>query len=83
VAKGEAVRFGFSSFAQPGYAKVAWNFQVQPMDRGFSLFSTETRVLASDDASRRSFRRYLRLVGPFSGFIRRRTLGLVKLDAES
>jgi hypothetical protein len=36
--------------------------------------TTETRVEAVDDAARRSFRRYWRVVGPFSALIRRRWL---------
>ncbi len=36
--------------------------------------TTETRIEAVDDAARRSFRRYWRVVGPFSALIRRRWL---------
>ena len=36
--------------------------------------STETRVAAVDDEARRAFRRYWRVVGPFSALIRRRGL---------
>jgi hypothetical protein len=38
------------------------------------VLSTETRVQAVDDAALRAFRRYWRVVGPFSGLIRRRWL---------
>ena len=41
---------------------------------GGCVLSTETRVQAVDDAARRAFRRYWRVVGPFSGLIRRRWL---------
>jgi hypothetical protein len=36
--------------------------------------TTETRVEAVDDAARRAFLRYWRVVGPFSAAIRRRWL---------
>jgi hypothetical protein len=36
--------------------------------------STETRIQAVDEAARRAFARYWRIVGPFSGVIRRRSL---------
>ena len=42
--------------------------------RGGSSLTTETRVAASCEASRRAFRRYWRLVGPFSALVRRRWL---------
>ena len=41
---------------------------------GGCVLSTETRVQAVDAASRRAFRRYWLVVGPFSGLIRRRWL---------
>jgi hypothetical protein len=36
--------------------------------------STETRIEAVDEAARRAFLRYWRIVGPFSALIRRRWL---------
>ena len=56
----------FASFAQPGYAKLALTFRFE----GGTL-STETRVLLTDPASRRAFRRYWLFVRPWSGLIRR------------
>lgn len=71
----------FTGFDRPGYAKGAANFLVQPYgDR--SLLSTETRVRCTDDTSLRKFRRYWRLIGPFSGYIRKRWLASIKRDAE-
>jgi hypothetical protein len=55
--------------AQPGTVRVAVNFLI---DDG--LLSTETRIEAVDDAARRAFLRYWRVVGPFSAVIRRRWL---------
>ena len=56
----------FRTFAEPGYAKMALNYRLD----GETL-STETRVLATDPASRRAFRRYWLVIRPFSGLIRR------------
>jgi hypothetical protein len=67
----------FVSFADPGFVKAAWNFHVTPTEGG-SKVGTETRVVATDDASRRSFRRYWFFVRPFSGLIRREALRLIK-----
>ena len=71
----------FAPFDQPGYAKVAWSFEVLSHVSG-SRPTTETRVSCTDDAARRRFRHYWRLVGPFSGMIRARMLHLAKDAAE-
>jgi hypothetical protein len=65
-----------------GMARAAWNFVVAEADGG-SLLTTETRVLCADEASRRSFRRYWRLVGPLSGLIRHRMLASIRRVAEA
>lgn len=72
----------FVTWDEPGYCKGVWNFAVRPDGEG-SVVSTETRVVCTDAAARHSFRRYWRLVGPFSGLIRQRVLALIKADAES
>jgi hypothetical protein len=71
----------FLSFGRRGYAVAAVNFRVRPSDGG-TLFTTETRVRCTDGASRRRFRAYWTVIGPFSGFIRWEMLRLVKTDAE-
>jgi hypothetical protein len=72
----------FVGFDDPGFAKAAWNFRVDPMPDDRVRVSTETRVRCTDDASRRKFLRYWRLIGPFSGFIRSRALALVRAEVE-
>ncbi|MBT8215082.1 MAG: hypothetical protein KJP12_07640 [Acidimicrobiia bacterium] len=67
----------FAEYAEPGYAKTAWNFTIEPAGTG-TLLGTRTRVVCTDDSARTRFRRYWRVVGPFSGVIRRRMLKLVK-----
>ncbi|HLM68232.1 MAG TPA: hypothetical protein VK358_11925, partial [Longimicrobium sp.] len=55
----------FRGFDRPGMAVAAWNFTILPAEGG-SLVATETRVRCTDAASLRSFRRYWRVVRPFS-----------------
>ncbi len=73
----------FESFAEPGFAKGAMTFRVDPDGPDASMVHTETRVLCTDPESRRKFLRYWRVIGPFSGSIRREALHLIKHDAES
>ena len=72
----------FAAFDQPGFAKAAWTFFVDPQPEGFVRLSTETRVQCTDAASLRQFRRYWRVVGPFSGLIRKEMLRVIKREAE-
>jgi hypothetical protein len=55
--------------AQPGTVRVVIDFRSDG-----ERLSTETRIEAVDDAARRAFLRYWRIVGPFSAVIRRRWL---------
>ena len=71
----------FVAFGEPGYAKVATNFSVGRVD-GSTELRTETRVLATDAASRRRFGRYWRLIRPGSALVRRSWLGAAKRRAE-
>jgi len=70
----------FESFAEPGFAKAAWNLRVGSglhlphAGSGLHLphceLSTETRVACFGEATRRKFLLYWRLIEPFSGAIR-------------
>lgn len=66
----------FIALSAGGYAKAAMNFRVEPRGTG-TLLHTETRVFATDDASRRSFARYWRIIYPGSALIRRQWLRAV------
>jgi hypothetical protein len=72
----------FAAFAEPGWAKGAWNFRVESAPGGGATVSTETRVLCTDPRSRRSFGRYWRIVQPFSGLIRIEMLRAIRREAE-
>ena len=62
----------FPSFAEPGFAKAAWNLRVRGsgLHLTHSELSTETRVLCLGESAHRKFVLYWRLVEPFSGAIR-------------
>jgi hypothetical protein len=61
------------AFDEPGFVKAVMNFRVDG-----NVLSTETRVLVTDERSRRKFRRYWLVVRPFSGLIRRSWLRAAK-----
>ncbi|HEX2497394.1 MAG TPA: hypothetical protein VHO00_01235 [Actinomycetes bacterium] len=62
----------FVDFAAPGSAKMIVNFRTSAGE-----LTTETRVLLTDDRSRRAFGRYWLVIRPFSGLIRRRWLAAI------
>jgi hypothetical protein len=81
---GDLVRMSpeeFRAFDRPGFAMGAWNFTLAPED-GRVRLATETRVRCTDEAARRSFLRYWRVVGPFSGLIRMEMLRTLRKAAE-
>ena len=57
-------------FEEPGYVKAIIDFRARPHPAGAAL-STETRVRATDAASRRRFAPYWFAIRPASGAIRR------------
>jgi hypothetical protein len=73
----------FAAFDEPGYAKIAWDFSVEPAGPHASIFRTETRVATTDAESRARFRRYWSIFSPGIVLIRREMLRLVKRDAEA
>ena len=54
----------FASFDEPGFAKIAWSFAVEPLSADRSLLTLEWRTRLTDAAALRAFRRYWRLAGP-------------------
>ena len=72
----------FAGFAEPGYAKIVWTLEADPLSPATSRFRTETRVSTTDTRSRRLFRRYWAVLSPGILLIRRESLKLVKADAE-
>ncbi|HET9286342.1 MAG TPA: hypothetical protein VFO26_02180 [Gaiella sp.] len=68
--------------ARPGEVRVAVDVRASPLDRGRCVLSTETRIQAVDDEAREAFRKYWRVVGPFSGLVRRRWLRAARAIAQ-
>ena len=66
-----------------GYALAAMNFVVTPRSDGGCEVSTETRVYATDEAARRRFAAYWRLINLGSAFIRVMWLRAIKRRAEA
>jgi hypothetical protein len=60
----------FAAFAQPDFARVAWSIRLSPRGSGTHL-ELELRVDTTDEGSWQKFRRYFRLIGIGSRFIRR------------
>lgn len=85
-------RADFMAFQQPGFAKAAMDFRIldapAPPVSGRApgaacWLRTETRILATDEASRRVFRRYWFVVQPGSALIRLLWLRAVRRRAEA
>ena len=70
------------AFAEPGWVRVATAFTATPEGDGCRV-RTETRIAATDDAARRRFGRYWRLIGPFSSITRREMLAAIRRRAEA
>jgi len=77
----------FVEFSRPGYAKVAWNFELHAelpaTEIETTILSTETRIRCFGRAALWKFGSYWCAVGPFSGLIRKAILKHVKAKAES
>lgn len=71
---------GLRAWDAPGWVKAAMDFRLTPSGSGTELAS-ETRVTATDDASRTAFARYWRVVRPGSSAIRWEVLTAVELRA--
>jgi hypothetical protein len=73
----------FKSLSQEGFAKATMNFAVEPQGPEWSLLRTETRVFATDPASRDVFAGYWRVIAPGSVVIRLMWLRAIKVRAEA
>jgi hypothetical protein len=71
----------FSQFKEPGFAKGAMNFRIAEESGGTRL-TTETRVQATDNAARRSFRPYWIPVRAIGGVMRLELLRAVARRAQ-
>ena len=74
---------GFRALRNPGFALAAMNFRIEAAGPDACTVTTETRVFATDAASRRRFAAYWRVIYPGSAVIRRMWLAAIKRRAES
>jgi len=73
----------FVDYREQGAVKMAYGFNVEDAGDGWSTITTETRVVVTDDLTRRGMARYWRLIVPGSGLLRRQWLDGIKKRAES
>ncbi|MGZ4199807.1 MAG: hypothetical protein ACXVP1_06430, partial [Thermoleophilia bacterium] len=74
---------GFAAFRQPGLAKVVLAYSVRPYGGERSLLTAETRTVTADEASRRAFLRYWRLVRMAVRYLMGRILEAARAEAET
>ena len=72
----------FATFAGPDLVKIVWTLEAEPVEPALTRFRTETRVQATDESARRSFRRYWRRFGMGIVLIRWLLLPAVRREAE-
>jgi len=60
----------FREYSEPNQVKIAWTLEAEPMGEALCRFSTETRVVATDDQARAAFRRYHQRFGIGMAMIR-------------
>jgi hypothetical protein len=70
----------FTNFNDPGFAKIATSLRVDPYGNDSSILTMDTRVVLTDETSRRRFKRYWLVIGPFSSLIRRMALRLLATE---
>ena len=73
----------FRSLTQPGVAKAGMNFRIEDLGGGECRVTTETRIFATDEATRRRFGLYWALIYPGSALIRGGWLEAIKKRAEA
>jgi hypothetical protein len=72
----------FAAFDEPGFAKIVWTLSAEPLGEHDSAFVTRTRVVTTDEESRRKFRLYWAPMSAGIILIRYAGLPLVKREAE-
>ncbi len=72
----------FSAFDEPDYVKIVWTLRADPIDGGRSLFSTETRAIATDPRARAKFRTYWSFLSPGIILIRLAAVRALRAEVE-
>ena len=72
----------FADFREPGWVRIAWSLEVEPLEPALCRFQSQTRVSATNDDARHHFRSYWRKAGPGIVLIRWALLRAVRREAE-
>ena len=72
----------YARFDEPGFVKIAWTIEAEPLEGGRSRLRTQTRVVATDAEARGLFRRYWRVFSVGIVLIRRLVVGEIRRQAE-
>jgi hypothetical protein len=72
----------FASYAEPGFVKIAWTFETEPLGPTLTSLASETRAVATDAAARIEFLRYWRWARFGIVGIRRLLLPAIRRSAE-
>ena len=78
----ESTEAGAQSSQRSGFAPAAINFRLEDAGKGETLLTTETRVYATDESTRKKFAAYWRVIYPGSALIRVMWLRSIKHRAE-
>ena len=70
----------FAAFSEPGYAKIVWTLEAEPLSAHESI--VRTRVATTDNSARRRFRRYWTFLSPGILLVHREILRLLPSDLQ-
>ena len=73
----------FIKETDPWTQKVTWNFRFEKIEKGKIRMSTETRIFCLNKKAKKTFSIYWFFIRPFSGFIRKRMLAIIKNKVEN
>lgn len=79
----ESTEAGAQSSQRTGFAPAAINFRLEDAGEGETLLTTETRVYATDEPTRKKFAAYWRVIYPGSALIRAMWLRAIRNRAET
>lgn len=73
----------FAGFSEPGLGKILWGLEFEPLGPHATRIRLEVRIGAHDPKTWKRFRRYYRLIGPFSRWIRKDALDRMQQELGS
>lgn len=73
----------FATCREPEHVRIVWTLEAEPLGPHVTVLRTETRVVPTDEAARKRFRRYWRLAGIGIVLIRLLALPAMRRQAET